>query len=66
MELEQAINMLKAIVKNAGNVNQNHLDLSLVSAEQRPKYEEALKFSQEAIKEGKITKEEFQRKLNLK
>jgi len=66
MELEQAINMLKAIVKNAGNVNQNHLDLSLVSAEQRGQYEEALKFSQEAIKEGKITKEEFQRKLNLK
>lgn len=65
LELEKAIDKLRAIVKNAGNVDQNHLDLSLVASDKREEYEEALKFSYKAIKEGQISKDEFLRKLKL-
>lgn len=65
MQIEQAIEKLRTIVKNAGTIDQNHLDLSLVPAEKRNEYEEALKFSYKAIKDGVISKDEFLRKLQL-
>ncbi|HLW57164.1 MAG TPA: hypothetical protein VKY27_07250 [Bacteriovoracaceae bacterium] len=65
MEIESVIEKLRAIVKNAGNVDQNHLDLNLVPSEKRDEYVEALKFSYQAIKDGVITKDEFLRKLKL-
>lgn len=65
MELEEVINKLKTLVKNAGNVDQNHMDLSLVPSDKRDEYVKAIKFSQKAIKEGLITKEELLRKLKL-
>ena len=65
MELETAIELIKKAVKNSGNIDQNHIDLSLVPAEDLGKYHEALKVSQLAIKEGKITREEFLRAAHL-
>jgi 3-oxoacyl-[acyl-carrier-protein] synthase III len=65
MDLNQAIDLIKTVVKDAGNVNFRHIDLNLVSAEKRETYEMALMVSQKAIKEGAITKEEFMRKVHL-
>lgn len=65
MDLNQAIDLIKTVVKDAGNVNFRHIDLNLVSAEKRETYEKALMVSQKAIKEGAITKEEFMRKVHL-
>lgn len=65
MDLDSAIFLLKKAVKNAGNVDQKHIDLTLVSAEERPELEKALVFSQLAVAEGKLTKEELYRKLGL-
>lgn len=65
MEIESVIEKLRSIVKNAGNVDQNHLDLNLVPSEKRDEYVEALKLSYKAIKDGVITKDEFLRKLKL-
>lgn len=65
MELDQAIVLLKKTVKGSAVEDQNHIDLTLVPADEKAKYQQALLVSQMAIREGKITKEEFNRKLRL-
>jgi hypothetical protein len=65
MELESAIEILKKAVKYTGTNDGKHIDLTLVPAEQRPVYDEALKVSQLSIKEGKITRDEFLRRVHL-
>lgn len=65
MELEQAIELLKKAVKNCGTIDQKHIDLTVVPAQDRAIYERALAVSQLSIKEGKISREEFLRRLNL-
>lgn len=65
IQIDEVINKLKTIVKNAGTVDQNHLDLSLIPSEKRDEYEEALKKSYQAIKAGVISKDEFLRRLKL-
>lgn len=65
MQLEEAIELVKKIVKNNGVNGESHIDLGLVSTEERPVYEKALIVSQLAIKSGKITKDDFERRTNL-
>lgn len=65
MELDEAIQLLKKTVKYPGTVDQKHIDLTLVPAAELPIYEHAIKVSQLAIKEGKISKEDFKRRVDL-
>lgn len=65
MDLETAIKLLKKVVKPAGTVDNNHIDLNLVSAEERPIYEKALIVAQLAVSEGKLGRDELMSRLNL-
>ncbi len=65
MELNEAIDLIRKTVKNAGNIDQKHIDLGLVPAEEQPKYMEALKTAQTAIKGGIISRDEFNRRVKL-
>ncbi len=58
MELDQAIEMMKKIVKNNGTTDINTVDLGLVPALERPKYQKALIVIKVAIMEGKISQDE--------
>ena len=65
MELDQAIVLLKNVVKGSAVEGQNHFDLTIVATEERPRYQQALMVSQMALRDGKITKEEFNRRVHL-
>ena len=65
MELEAAIELIKKAVKNSGNIDQNHIDLTLVPAQDLELYKSALATAQMAIKEGKISRDEFLRQTDL-
>lgn len=65
MDLEQAIQLLKRTVKNNGTNDQNHIDLGLVSAQEKPIYEKALIVAKLAIIEGKISQDEFMARVHL-
>lgn len=65
MDLEQAITLIKKIVKNNGTNDQNHIDIGLVSTEERPVYEKALKVVKLAIMEGKLSQDEFASRIHL-
>jgi hypothetical protein len=65
MELNEAIKLLKNAVKHTGSIDQNHIDLTLVSVDDRPKYEEAIKVAKTASIEGKITWAELLHSLHL-
>lgn len=65
MDLEQAIVLLKRIVKENGTNDMKHLDVGLVSTEERPAYEKALIVAKLAMIEGKITQDELFSKIHL-
>ena len=65
MDINEAINLLKGTVKHTGNIDQKHIDLTLIPAEKRAIYETALAVSAISIKEGKITKDEFLRRVHI-
>ncbi len=65
MQLDEAIELLKNAVKFTGTIDQKHIDLTVIPNEQRAIYEKALMVSQLSIKDGKITKEDFLRRVNL-
>ncbi len=65
MELDSAIALLKNAVKYTGTIDQKHIDLTLVPSKDRAKFEKALVVSQVAIKDGKISRDEFLRRLEL-
>lgn len=65
MELEKAIELLKKAVKENGTNDQKHIDLTLIPASERAHYDKALMVSTLAIKEGKIARDEFYRRLHL-
>ena len=65
MELITAIALIKKAVKTAGNVDIKHIDLTLVPSSELGLYKEALATAQSAIKEGKITRDEFLRQADL-
>jgi hypothetical protein len=66
VELNQAIELLKKTVKHTGTNDAKHIDLTLVPADELPRYQEALVATQVAIKDGEITRDEFIRRVNLK
>ena len=65
MDLEAAISKLKKAVKYTGTIDQKHIDLTIIPNEERPEYEKALAVAGTAIKEGKLTRDEFLRRVNL-
>ncbi len=65
MDLDQAILLLKKTVKNNSTNDMNHIDLGLVPAEERDKYEKALRVVKMAILEGKISQDEFAARVHL-
>lgn len=65
MELNDAILLLRKAVKYPGTIDQKHIDLTVVPVDEKPMFEEALKVAQLAIKEGKITRDEFNRRVHL-
>jgi hypothetical protein len=65
MDIDQAIGLIKNAVKHTGNIDQKHIDLTLIPADQRSLYEKALAISALAIKDGTITRDEFLRRANL-
>jgi hypothetical protein len=65
MDLENAIELLKKIVKHTGVIDQKHIDLTLVPVDQREVYQKALVVAKVGIKDGKMTQDEFMRKVCL-
>lgn len=65
MDLEQAIVLLKKIVKENGTNDLRHLDVGLVPTEERPVYEKALRVAKMAIFEGKISQDELYARIHL-
>jgi hypothetical protein len=62
--LEDAIHLLKSIIKNSTATDQFlHMDLSLVPAEQRGVYEDALKTTYRAILKGEISRDEVNKRI---
>jgi hypothetical protein len=63
-ELDKLITMLRDCVKKSTATDEfPHIDLSLVSAQKRSEYEQALKKAYQLISKSVITKEEFNRRL---
>lgn len=65
MELDQALELIKKLVKNNGTNDSKHIDIGLVSSEERPLYEKALKVAKLAMLEGKLSQDEFQARVHL-
>ena len=65
MDLDQAIELLKNAVKHTGNIDQKHIDLTVVPNEQRPLYEKAMAIGAMSIKDGKITRDDFLKRVHL-
>ena len=65
MELQEAMKLIKNAVKNAGTIDQKHIDLTLVPADERSKYEEALRIVKNASKDGQISWENVLKGLDL-
>lgn len=65
MDLETSIALLQKAVKWSGTINQKHIDLTVIPADEHGQYEKALMVTQSSIKEGKISKDEVLRKLHL-
>jgi hypothetical protein len=65
MELEKAIELVKRAVKHTGTIDQKHIDFTLIAAEERELYDKALRICQLSIMDGKMTRDEFIKKVNL-
>jgi dsDNA-binding SOS-regulon protein len=64
-ELDHAISLLKNAVKESHIERQKHIDLSLVMAQDRERYEAALKTTRLAVIEGLIQEAELKKRLGL-
>jgi hypothetical protein len=65
MDLDQAIDLLKKTVKFSAVKNQKHIDLTLVSTEDRFTYEKALALAMTEVKKGAISETELKQRLGL-
>ena len=65
MTLDQALELLKGIVKESHLDNQPHLDLSLISASERYEYQKALMIMKEAIAQEQISEAEVKETLGI-
>jgi hypothetical protein len=65
MTYDEAVTLLKDMVKTSHLDGQKHLDLSLSLAGDRAKYQEALLVAQNEIKKGDISEQDFKRDVGL-
>lgn len=65
MNLQEAIELLKNAVKESHLDNQPHIDLTLVLAPERPKYEYALMVTRTAVARGEMSEAELKEQLGL-
>lgn len=63
---DEAINLLKNAVKYSTIENQKHIDLTLVNASERVKYQMALVVVQASVASGAKTQSEVNEQLGLK
>jgi vacuolar-type H+-ATPase catalytic subunit A/Vma1 len=66
-ELEAAIKLLKEAVKHSSSTDEfRHMDLTLVPAAKRAKYESALMVVRRCIHEGFLTQDQFDTAVGFK
>jgi len=65
MNLDEAVTLLKKTVKYSAVKNQKHLDLTLVSAQERFTYEKALFIVTNEVKKGTLTEIDLKQRLGL-
>ena len=65
MNLDEAQELLKNAVKQSHLGNQPHIDLTLVSAQERPRYQYALMLVTKAIREGELDDKDFKHRVGL-
>ncbi len=65
MDLDSAIELLKNAVKYSHLENQKHIDLSLVDAQERHRYEKALMYCRAKVAQGELSEEELHNRLGL-
>lgn len=64
-EIDRSIELLKKVVKDSHLDRQKHLDLSLVMATDRARYQEALRTVRLAVKDGHLSEDELKKRLGL-
>lgn len=65
MQLKEAIELLRTIVNYSAVPGQKRVNMELVSASERPRFQEALKVANQAVKDGELTQAELQSQLGL-
>ena len=65
MTLDQAITILKNAVKWSEVKNQKHLDLTLVSAQERPLYQTALVVANLEVEKGTLSQDDLKSRLGV-
>lgn len=65
MTPDEALQLVRRAVKNAGTIDQKHIDLSVIPASERPLYQKALAVLQLEIKKGAIPKDVLYSRLHL-
>ncbi len=67
MEIQAAIELLKKTIKHSTALDEfRHIDLTLIPANEREQYQEALLVVQKAMREGELSKEDFERSVGIK
>ena len=65
MDLEAAIKLLKNAVKESHLPGQKHIDLSLVQAGERARYEKALMITRQEVIKGTLSEDDLKTRLGL-
>jgi hypothetical protein len=65
LSLDEAVTLLKKIVKFSEVKNQKHIDLSLSLAEDRPRYQKALAIVNLEVEKGTLTENQLKIKLGI-
>jgi hypothetical protein len=63
--LDQAILLLKNVVKYSAIDGQKHLDFSICIAEERASYQKALMLAQTEVEKGTLSSDELKKRLGL-
>ena len=63
--LDEAIALLKTIVKFSAVEGQKHLDLTLAGADERHFFNDALMLTQTEVEKGTLTTDELKKRLGL-
>ncbi len=65
MNTEDAIKLVRKVVKESHVKNQRHIDLSVCTADKRADTQEALVFLQALVAKGEMTDDELKEKLGI-